>query len=104
MWISSDCSFLATSSPPLPHWFPFFQGKEVAVGIVKLHQGTVVFEDVEPHRLRGRVTRPLTRLSLRKQSDPLPGRLVTYQLSNSHEAVELPYGDKDQRGEFTLQV
>jgi len=78
-------------------------GKEVAVGIVKLHQGTVVFEDVEPHRLRGRVTRPLTRLSLRKQSDPLPGRLVTHQLSNSHEAVELPYGDKDQRGEFTLQ-
>jgi len=78
-------------------------GKEVAVGIVKLHQGTVVFEDVEPHRLRGRVTRPLTRLSLRKQSDPLPGRLVTYQLGNSHEALELPYGDKDQRGEFTLQ-
>ena len=74
------------------------------MGIVKLHQGTVVFEDVEPHRLRGRVTRPLTRLSLRKQSDPLPGRLVTYQLGNSHEALELPYGDKDQRGEFTLQV
>ena len=74
------------------------------MGIVKLHQGTVVFEDVEPLRLRGRVTRPLTRLSLRKQSDPLPGRLVTYQLGNSHEALELPYGDKDQRGEFTLQV
>ncbi|CAG9558835.1 unnamed protein product [Danaus chrysippus] len=75
-------------------------GKEVACNISKLPSGSVVFEDVSPEQLRGQVLKPLER-GARLQSDPLPGR-IRYRAPD-HSEVEVPFGDKDQCGEFTLR-
>ena len=54
----------------------WFQGKDVAVEICKLPEGTVVFEDVAIERRRGRIVKTLKALRGRKSSDPLAGRIV----------------------------
>ncbi|XP_023941125.1 cold shock domain-containing protein E1 isoform X2 [Bicyclus anynana] len=78
-------------------------GKEVACNITKLPSGSVVFEDVSPDIMRGQVLKPLERGSSQRaaQSDPLPGR-IRYRAPD-HSEVEVPFGDKDQCGEFTLR-
>lgn len=37
----------------------------------------------------------------RRQSDPLAGRIIYETIEDS---IEIPYGDKDQKGDYTLQV
>ena len=37
----------------------------------------------------------------RHQNDPLPGR-IRYRAPD-HSEVEIPFGDKDQRGDYTLK-
>ncbi|XP_028167112.1 cold shock domain-containing protein E1 isoform X1 [Ostrinia furnacalis] len=77
-------------------------GKEVACNITKLPGGSVVFEDVSPEVMRGQVLKPLERGAARApQNDPLPGR-IRYRAAD-HSEVEVPFGDKDQCGEFTLR-
>ncbi|XP_068620395.1 RNA-binding protein Unr isoform X2 [Battus philenor] len=78
-------------------------GKEVACNITKLPSGSVVFEDVSPEMWRGQVLKPLERGSMARatQNDPLPGR-IRYRAVDRSE-IEVPFGDKDQGGEFTLR-
>lgn len=76
-------------------------GKEVAVNITRLPEGTVVFEDVGDERLKGQVLKVIEKGQARHQNDPLPGRIHCRRESQD---IELPYGDKDQHGDFTLQV
>ena len=52
------------------------QGKEVAVDIKSLPQGTVIFEDVGVEKRRGRIINTLKSTRGRKSSDPLAGRIV----------------------------
>ena len=54
------------------------QGKEVAVAIHRLPEGTVIFEDVAVERRRGRITKTLKAPHSRRQSDPLAGK-ITYE-------------------------
>lgn len=74
-------------------------GKEVAVNVIRLPEGTVVFEDIGEERIKGQVIKSLDRHQARHQSDPLPGR-IRYRRDGVE--IEIPYGDKDQMGEFTL--
>ncbi|KAL4717709.1 hypothetical protein ACJJTC_000858 [Scirpophaga incertulas] len=78
-------------------------GKEVACNITKLPSGSVVFEDVSPEIMKGQVLKPLDRGNAMRatQNDPLPGR-IRYRAAD-HSEVEVPFGDKDQCGEFTLR-
>ncbi|CAH2034866.1 unnamed protein product, partial [Iphiclides podalirius] len=78
-------------------------GKEVACNITKLPSGSVVFEDVSPTIMKGQVLKPLERGNMVRvpQNDPLPGR-IRYRAAD-HSEVEVPFGDKDQGGEFTLR-
>ncbi|XP_015429424.1 PREDICTED: cold shock domain-containing protein E1 [Dufourea novaeangliae] len=77
-------------------------GKEVACNITKLPPGSVVFEEVCNEIVKGQVLKPLERgNAARHQSDPLPGR-IRYRDSD-HFEVEIPFGDKDQKGDFTLR-
>ncbi|XP_026762174.1 cold shock domain-containing protein E1 [Galleria mellonella] len=78
-------------------------GKEVACNITKLPSGSVVFEDVSPEIMRGQVLKPLEKGTMVRvpQNDPLPGR-IRYRAAD-HSEVEVPFGDKDQCGEFTLR-
>lgn len=78
------------------------QGKEVACNITKLPSGTVVFEDVNPEVLKGQVLKPLERgANVPLNQEPLSGRL-RYRGRDRSE-VEIPFGDKDQKGEYTLR-
>lgn len=78
------------------------QGKEVACNITKLPPGSIVFEEVSNEVVKGQVLKPLERgTAARHQSDPLPGR-IRYRDSD-HSEVEVPFGDKDQKGDFTLR-
>lgn len=72
-------------------------GKEVAVNIVPLPSGTVIFEDISVERKKGKVLKTLK--SNKRASDPLGGR-IQYEIPKGH--ADLPYGDKDQDGEYTL--
>ncbi|XP_076302317.1 RNA-binding protein Unr-like [Lasioglossum baleicum] len=77
-------------------------GKEVACNITKLPPGTIVFEEVSNEIVKGQVLKPLERgTAARHQNDPLPGR-IRYRGTN-HTDVEIPFGDKDQKGDFTLR-
>lgn len=52
--------------------------------------------------MRGQVLKPLDRgTNLRHQTDALPGR-IRYRAPD-HSEVEISFGDKDQRGDFTLR-
>lgn len=82
-------------------------GKEVACNITRLPPGTVIFEDVGTTLFRGQVLKPLDRNPARQgqpattNPDPLPGR-IRYRAPD-HSEVEVPFGDKDQKGDFTLR-
>lgn len=77
-------------------------GKEVACNIIRLDPGSVVFEDVCTEVVKGQVLKPLERgPHARAQEDPLPGR-IRYRAAD-HSEVEIPFGEKDQRGDFTLR-
>jgi cold shock CspA family protein len=79
-------------------------GKEVACNITRLPPGTVIFEDVDQTIMKGQVLKPLelnNPLNAIQNSDPLPGR-IKYRAPD-HSEVEVPYGDKDQKGDFTLR-
>ncbi|KAK2146556.1 hypothetical protein LSH36_600g01076 [Paralvinella palmiformis] len=75
-------------------------GKEVAVNIKKLAEGTVIFDDVAVEKRRGKILKTLKSPHGRRQSDPLAGRIVYETVKGP---IEIPYGDKDQKGEYTLQ-
>nr|WFQ96467.1 cold shock domain-containing protein E1 [Trogoderma granarium] len=77
-------------------------GKEVACNITRLAPGTVIFEDLKPEIYKGQVLKPLDRgPNTRHQTDALPGR-IRYRAAD-HSEVEISFGDKDQRGDFTLR-
>lgn len=77
-------------------------GKEVACNITRLPPGSVIFEDVGTQMYKGQVLKPLDRNNpLRHNTDPLPGR-IRYR-AQDHSEVEVPFGDKDQKGNFTLR-
>ncbi|KAK0082024.1 hypothetical protein PV325_011228 [Microctonus aethiopoides] len=77
-------------------------GKEVACNITKLPPGSIVFEEVNNEIMKGQVLKPLERgTAARHQNDPLPGR-IRYRAPDYSE-VEVPFGDKDQKGDFTLK-
>ncbi|PSN48449.1 hypothetical protein C0J52_16573 [Blattella germanica] len=77
-------------------------GKEVACNITKLKPGSVVFEDLSTEIFKGQVLKTLERgQQLRHQRDPLPGR-IRYRAPD-HSEDEVPFGDKDQKGDFTLK-
>ncbi|XP_046470735.1 RNA-binding protein Unr [Neodiprion pinetum] len=77
-------------------------GKEVACNITKLPPGSIVFEEVGNEVVKGQVLKPLERgTAARHQNDPLPGR-IRYRAPD-HSEVEVPFGDKDQKGDFTLR-
>ena len=76
-------------------------GKEVASNLTKLSSGTVVFEDVGTDYYTGQVLKPLDRTGKYQHQDPLPGR-VKYRAADRSEA-EIPFGEKDQVGDFTLR-
>merc|ERR1719474_2329858 len=76
-------------------------GKEVACNLTKLSTGTVVFEDVGLDYFTGQVLKPLDRAGKDQQQDPLPGR-AKYRTMDRSEA-EIPFGEKDQVGDFTLR-
>ncbi|XP_033223033.1 cold shock domain-containing protein E1-like isoform X2 [Belonocnema kinseyi] len=77
-------------------------GKEVACNITKLPPGSIVFEEISNDVVKGQVLKPLERgNTTRHQSDPLPGR-IRYRAPD-HSEVEVPFGDKDQKGDFTLR-
>merc|ERR1719187_2654384 len=76
-------------------------GKEVACNLTKLTPGTVVFEDVGTEYLTGQVLKPLDKAGKYQQTDALPGR-VKFRAADRSE-VEIPFGEKDQVGDFTLR-
>ncbi|XP_014783652.1 cold shock domain-containing protein E1 [Octopus bimaculoides] len=80
---------------------PENDGREVAVNISRLPEGTVIFEDVAIESINGRILKTLKNSNKGRQGDPLCGRIV-YEVDNRQ--VEIPFGDKDQKGDFTLQV
>ncbi|XP_015595682.1 cold shock domain-containing protein E1 [Cephus cinctus] len=76
--------------------------KEVACNITKLPPGSIIFEEVSNEVVKGQVLKPLERgTAARHQSDPLPGR-IRYRAAD-HSEIEVPFGDKDQKGDFTLR-
>lgn len=74
--------------------------KEVAVDVKSIPEGSVIFEDVAVEKRRGKVTKTLRGAHGRRHSDPLAGRIVYETLKGP---IEIPFGDKDQKGDFTLQ-
>ncbi|PBC31581.1 Cold shock domain-containing protein E1 [Apis cerana cerana] len=79
-------------------------GKEVACNITKLPPGSIVFEEVSNKIVTGQVLKPLERgTAARHQNDPLPGRIRYRDTEHSSDTVEIPFGDKDQKGDFTLR-
>lgn len=74
-------------------------GKEVAVNVQKLPLGTVIFEDVAVEKKRGKILKTLKTNPAARQGEPLAGRIVYETLDGS---IEIPYGDRDQIGEYTL--
>ena len=49
------------------------QGKEVAVNIIPLPEGTVIFEDTSREKMKGKIIKTLKQN--RRMSDPLGGRI-----------------------------
>ncbi|ALC43437.1 Unr [Drosophila busckii] len=84
----------STSVPP--------QGREYACNITRLPPGSVIFEDVDSTIYKGQVLKSLERNNaVRQNNDPLPGR-IRYRAADYSE-VEVPFGEKDQKGDFTLR-
>lgn len=62
----------------------------------------MIFEDLKPDIYKGQVLKPLDRgPNARHQTDALPGR-IRYRAAD-HSEVEIAFGDKDQKGDFTLR-
>lgn len=80
-------------------------GKEVATSVEALESGTVIFEDIDKDKRRGRIRKPLVNheqqneKSRQSACDPLGGRIVYETVTGS---IEIPFGDKDQKGTYTL--
>uniref|UniRef100_A0A8C4QDJ2 Cold shock domain containing E1, RNA-binding n=1 Tax=Eptatretus burgeri TaxID=7764 RepID=A0A8C4QDJ2_EPTBU len=74
-------------------------GKEVAVDVKLLPEGTVVFEDVSIERYEGYVTQALPKAVSKAGSEPLPGRI---RVSSPGPTGELPFGEKDPSSKATL--
>ncbi|GFR76349.1 cold shock domain-containing protein E1, partial [Elysia marginata] len=72
--------------------------KEVAVEIESLPEGTVIFEDIAVEMVKGKILKML-KSSNRRPSEALAGRIM-YETSKG--LIEIPFGEKDQRGECTL--
>ncbi|CAG5119485.1 unnamed protein product, partial [Candidula unifasciata] len=72
--------------------------KEVAVEIERLPEGTVIFEDIAVEPVRGKVLKTI-KVSNRRPSEALAGRIM-YETPKG--LIEIPFGEKDQRGECTL--
>lgn len=78
------------------------QGKEIACNIEKLPSGSVVFEDISDATVKGQVLKPFEKDCIpRERNDPLPGR-IKYRAPDYSE-VEVSFGEKDQKGDFTLK-
>ncbi|XP_076039783.1 cold shock domain-containing Unr isoform X2 [Oratosquilla oratoria] len=75
--------------------------KEVATNMVKLQPGTVVFEDINKEIIKGQVLKPVEKNNRQNQKDPLTGR-IRYRGKDRSE-VEVKFGERDQRGDFTLR-
>lgn len=74
----------------------------MACTITKLPSGTVVFEDVGSEFFRGQVLKPIDRATkYATDGDALNGR-IKYRAEDRSE-VEVPFGEKDQIGDFTLK-
>lgn len=71
------------------------------MGIERLPEGTVIFEDVGLELRRGKIVKTLrsSGSSGRRHSDPLAGRIVYETVKGP---IEIPFGDKDQNGDYTL--
>ena len=74
--------------------------KEVAVNVVTLPIGTVIFEDINPEILIGEIKEALEKGRMRS-SDALPGKI---QCQLNDEVIYYPFGDRDPKAEYTLQV
>lgn len=84
--------------------FKLLQGKEVAVRIEKLPEGTVKFEDVSSVRYQGTVDRPLSKSASKRQHDPLHGKIV-YTLSSDDDVEdEIVFSERDLQGDFSLRT
>ncbi|XP_028402725.1 cold shock domain-containing protein E1-like [Dendronephthya gigantea] len=71
-------------------------GKEVAVSVEPLPEGTVKFEDISKDTFQGTVEKVFSR---NKRQEPLNGKVL---YSTNDGTSELPYGEKDVLGEFTI--
>ncbi|CAB3989658.1 cold shock domain-containing E1-like [Paramuricea clavata] len=71
-------------------------GKEVAVSVEHLPEGTVKFEDCSKDTFQGTVDKVFSRT---KRQEPLNGKIF-YSINDG--TSELPYGEKDVLGEFTI--
>ncbi|XP_059172190.1 cold shock domain-containing protein E1-like [Physella acuta] len=73
--------------------------KEVAVEIECLPEGTVIFEDIAVEMVKGKILK-MIKSTNRRPSEALAGRIM-YETPKG--LIEIPFGEKDQRGECTLQ-
>lgn len=76
----------------------------MACNITRLPAGSVIFEDLKPEIFKGQVLKPLERgpyQNARYQTDALPGR-IRYRAAD-HSEVEIAFGEKDQKADFTLR-
>lgn len=73
--------------------------KEVAVEIERLPDGTVIFEDIAVEMVKGKILK-MIKSTNRRPSEALAGRIM-YETPKG--LIEIPFGEKDQRGECTLQ-
>lgn len=73
-------------------------GKEVAVEIERLPEGTVIFEDIAVESVKGKILK-MIKSTNRRPSEALAGRIMYDTIKG---LIEIPFGEKDQRGECTL--
>lgn len=63
----------------------------------------MVFEDISDETVKGQVLKPFEKDVIpRERNDPLPGR-IKYRAPDYSE-VEVSFGEKDQKGDFTLRL
>lgn len=79
-------------------------GKEVAVHVDKLPEGTVKFEDVSSVRYQGTVDRPLSKSAAKRQNDPLHGKIVFTLPDNEDVEEEIVFSERDLQGDFSLRA
>lgn len=79
-------------------------GKEVAVRVDKLPEGTVKFEDISSERYQGTVDRPLSKSAAKRQHDPLHGKIVYTPLNDDDVEEEIVFSERDLHGDFSLRI